>query len=125
MNKIITLNTVKVTDSMLLYALDGSTLYVMLEYLNPLGTSGQLLAVTDTNYADLLATTDYAEVNRSGGKYIINPYRVKKILSGVITFDNDMTVTSTDTDSTILSAINDALVPSSSGLTQQQVEGLI
>jgi len=90
MNKIITLNTVKVTDSMLLYALDGSTLYVMLEYLNPLGPSGQLLAVTDTNYADLLTLNKHVligvvtKINQCSTKYFIfyniNIPNIKKIL---------------------------------------------
>lgn len=110
MSKVLTLNGVKVTDTMIMYAISGSTLYVMLEYLNPLGTSGVLLEVTDYTYANLLTDTEFAQVNRTGGTYLVNPYRVKKIASNVITFDNGMTITTTSTDSDALNAVNDAMV---------------
>lgn len=111
MSKMILLNTVRVQDSMVMYALSGGTLTVMLQYLNGFAANNVLLTVVGKTYAELLAETGFIEVARSGGTYIVNPYRVMTIESNIITFDNGMQITTTDSDSDVANRINAIPVP--------------
>ena len=92
MSKMILLNTVRVQDSMVMYALSGGTLTVMLQYLNGFAANNVLLTVVGKTYAELLAETGFIEVARTGGTYIVNPYRVMTINNNIITFDNGMQI---------------------------------
>lgn len=111
MSKMILLNSVRVRDSMVMYALSGGTLTVMLQYLNSFAANNVLLTVVGKTYAELLAETGFIEVARTGGTYIVNPYRVMTIESNIITFDNGMQITTTDSDSTVANLINAIPVP--------------
>jgi len=111
MSKMILLNTVRVQDSMVMYALSGGTLTVMLQYLNSFAANNVLLTVVGKTYAELLAETGFIEVARTGGTYIVNPYRVMTIESNIITFDNGMQITTTDSDSDVANRINAIPVP--------------
>jgi len=111
MSKMILLNTVRVQDSMVMYALSGGTLTVMLQYLNSFAANNVLLTVVGKTYAELLAETGFIEVARTGGTYIVNPYRVMTINNNVITFDNGMQITTTDSDSAVANLINAIPVP--------------
>lgn len=105
MAQYIILNGVCINKNMIMFAIDSSPFYVMLEYNNGFNENGELYEVTDTNYIDLLANTGYVEVNTTGDNTIINPFRVKQVQSGTITFDNLMTVESTDSEGAISAAI--------------------
>lgn len=107
--KIIVLNSKNINTQMIMYIIDSSNAQFMLEYNNGITANGVLGTAVGTTYATLKTETEFVEVNIGAVLYCINPFRVLKVTSGVILFDNGMTVTSTDSDSTINGLINTAL----------------
>lgn len=120
MAKIIQIDGEYVDSNTIMYATDTAPCNVMFEYLNAFTANGIEYECIDTTYADILADGNFIEA----GDYLINPFRVKYIDdSGVVTFDNLMTLETLEDSDTLETNIKTATSSGGGGgLTFQEIQ---